>query len=361
MPGDVEDLLDECLDALQRGETVEQCLARYPEHSAELEPLLRIAQSVMASPLVDPISELKAETRRSLAISHQASPTEAELQGALDRCIDLLIEGHTPEECLESYPQYANVLESLVQVAAAVRRAFSLEPEPNFKREARRRILTAAGRREHQRLLWGSWPRWAYRGIVALAALLVVFALGSSTVRNASESMPHDLLYPVKEFTEKVELKLASFNEGEAKVHVKLANRRAEEMAEMVKEGDYETLESLMVELEEHLQEVSLLVEEKHKEEAIKLVFQSEKGQAAKGLEFGDVKKLLDVLNRDVKMNSARFKGALMVAPPDMKDEMQYTFQEIKGYYSQTIQDLEHKYSTDELDSLFGVGLAFLP
>ena len=37
-------ILDECLESLLTGqETVEQCLQRYPEYAAELEPLLRTA------------------------------------------------------------------------------------------------------------------------------------------------------------------------------------------------------------------------------------------------------------------------------------------------------------------------------
>ena len=39
---DFNRVLDDCLDRLLlRGETVESCLARYPQQTAELEPLLR--------------------------------------------------------------------------------------------------------------------------------------------------------------------------------------------------------------------------------------------------------------------------------------------------------------------------------
>ncbi|MBI4328400.1 MAG: hypothetical protein HY685_00875 [Chloroflexi bacterium] len=42
----IEDILDECLDRLQAGESVEACLARYPAEAAELEPLLRTASTL---------------------------------------------------------------------------------------------------------------------------------------------------------------------------------------------------------------------------------------------------------------------------------------------------------------------------
>jgi hypothetical protein len=43
----LEEILDACLDRIRvNGDTVEQCLGSYPEHEAELEPLLRAALSV---------------------------------------------------------------------------------------------------------------------------------------------------------------------------------------------------------------------------------------------------------------------------------------------------------------------------
>ena len=43
---ELENILDECLERLVKGETVEQCLQRYPEQAAQLELLLRTAQAV---------------------------------------------------------------------------------------------------------------------------------------------------------------------------------------------------------------------------------------------------------------------------------------------------------------------------
>ena len=36
-------VLDECVDRINRGETLDECLAAYPEHAAELKPLLEAA------------------------------------------------------------------------------------------------------------------------------------------------------------------------------------------------------------------------------------------------------------------------------------------------------------------------------
>ncbi len=59
-----ENIVDECLERLRQGESVEQCLARYPELAAELAPLLRVAEaSQKASSAVEPRPEFKARAR----------------------------------------------------------------------------------------------------------------------------------------------------------------------------------------------------------------------------------------------------------------------------------------------------------
>ncbi|MFN8491683.1 MAG: hypothetical protein U0350_29055 [Caldilineaceae bacterium] len=45
-----EEMLANCLDALERGETIESCLARYPQNAPELAPLLRLATTVRSTP-----------------------------------------------------------------------------------------------------------------------------------------------------------------------------------------------------------------------------------------------------------------------------------------------------------------------
>ena len=37
----LEKIFNECIERMQMGESVEDCLRRYPMHTAELEPLLR--------------------------------------------------------------------------------------------------------------------------------------------------------------------------------------------------------------------------------------------------------------------------------------------------------------------------------
>ena len=57
-------ILDECLEhLLVKGETIEQCLASYPEQATELEPLLRTALAAKKASAIQPRSEFRNRAR----------------------------------------------------------------------------------------------------------------------------------------------------------------------------------------------------------------------------------------------------------------------------------------------------------
>ena len=62
-------ILDECLERLLTGqETVEQCLQRYPEYAAELEPLLRTAALMKKAVEVKPSADFRAKARYQMQL-----------------------------------------------------------------------------------------------------------------------------------------------------------------------------------------------------------------------------------------------------------------------------------------------------
>jgi len=59
-----ENILEECLERLRQGESMEQCLARYPEQAADLAPLLQVAAATQkTSSAVQPRPEFKERSR----------------------------------------------------------------------------------------------------------------------------------------------------------------------------------------------------------------------------------------------------------------------------------------------------------
>ena len=74
----LEEILDICLDRVRvNGDTVEQCLGSYPEHAAELEPLLRAALSVTrASSTIEPRPEFERVPKYRLLSALEAKETK---------------------------------------------------------------------------------------------------------------------------------------------------------------------------------------------------------------------------------------------------------------------------------------------
>lgn len=73
-----EDILSDCTERLLQGESVEQCLQRYPEQARELEPLLRVAAAAReTASAVEPRPEFKARTRYEIQSRLRAAEPKA--------------------------------------------------------------------------------------------------------------------------------------------------------------------------------------------------------------------------------------------------------------------------------------------
>jgi hypothetical protein len=73
-----DNILNECLEKLITGqETVEQCLQRYPQYAAELEPLLRTATMVNKAVDVKPSAEFRAKARYEMQLKMAQSKAPA--------------------------------------------------------------------------------------------------------------------------------------------------------------------------------------------------------------------------------------------------------------------------------------------
>ena len=61
------DILDACLERLARGDTLEQCLASYPDQATQLEPLLQTASMARAAVAITPRPEFKTRSLYQLS------------------------------------------------------------------------------------------------------------------------------------------------------------------------------------------------------------------------------------------------------------------------------------------------------
>ncbi len=158
----------------------------------------------------------------------------------LNICIErITVKGDSVEQCLESYPEHAAELEPLIRAALSVREASStIKPRPEFLRVAKYRLLSAledkeSARTERKMPLWRRQRRWA----VALASVLILVLIGGSTITASASSLPGDVLYPVKTATEKVQGFFTFGSEAKASFHMKLAQRRLNELESLTEQN----------------------------------------------------------------------------------------------------------------------------
>ena len=205
----IEDILAQCLTDLEQGSSVEDCLARYPKHRDELEPLLRVAQQVRSAPDVGPSPAFRQTARarivrrirdRESTGQHQRVPGHA---GLLAR------------------------LMSSIRIPTPVR-------------------------------------RFAVPAMAAITVILLLGTLGVGAVYASAGSLPGDSLYPVKLAGERVRLALAFSDSGEAKLHLRLASERLEEAAAVVERNGADEIEPLMGRYAAHVEAASSVLEHQH-------------------------------------------------------------------------------------------------
>jgi hypothetical protein len=159
-----------------------------------------------------------------------------EIERILDECIDRLLQGESVEQCLQDYPEQAAELEPLLRVSLAAQKASAIEPRPEFKAKVRYQIQSALHAEKEKRQprgipFFGLRPRWA---VTAVVSILVFFIAGGSVVAASTNSLPDETLYPVKLAVEKVQMALTFSEMSKAKLNMKFANRRIQEIARML-------------------------------------------------------------------------------------------------------------------------------
>ncbi len=77
MASDFEQILDQCIDRVNRGESPEACATDYPQYASRLEPLLQTMSQTQQTYVFTPSSDAKREARQKLlaAMEKQAQPS----------------------------------------------------------------------------------------------------------------------------------------------------------------------------------------------------------------------------------------------------------------------------------------------
>ncbi len=171
---------------------------------------------------------------------------ERQAEDIFDLCLKKVNQGVSVDEIVEKYPEKKEELRELLEIAEDI----SNLPTPHVRDEAMAScILKVANALKSQkrgelrgwrlwkvRLYQVHWPRLIYSPSPAWAKALIFILIGSilswGTVNLAAESLPGDLLYPMKVTTEKVRFFL-TIDPGK-KVELRITNSE-ERMQELVK------------------------------------------------------------------------------------------------------------------------------
>ena len=196
MSATVDDVLNECIERLAAGETVEQCLASYPDYAVELEPLLRTSASTMNA---------------AATITHR-------------------------EEAKQR---------SRYQFMAAV---------ADRKREANRGWLGRAIRPSGWR------AKLARTAVVALGVVVLGTGTAYGATVASEDSVPGDPLYAVKTLKEDISLRMPKSDLARAKEHAHLATVRTEEVGSLIDRGRMELANEHVVRVTYHLNSCAELV-----------------------------------------------------------------------------------------------------
>jgi hypothetical protein len=229
--------------------TVADFLARHPNESADLEPLLRLAFALPPIPWDGPSPEFAARAKAALRDEMDraefqarrgtsARLSQAKLANLLAECADAITESRaTVADCLERYPHQARDLAPLLRIVAQMPPLPEAQPTNEFRLRGRQALLDAmedhanAGRRRKGGVARA--PRNALSAAAAGVAALTLVGVSAGVVFASQDSQPGDTLYPVKTVSEQVRILTAPNDQAKAQAYITVLDHRVDEIGKI--------------------------------------------------------------------------------------------------------------------------------
>lgn len=167
----------------------------------------------------------------------------------LDSCLRQIQQGElTIEDCLLRHPELADQLHPLLLAATAAMAQLAPDgPSPQFRSGSRARLLNLSrARRKKGRHQAAPRRRLRWRPAYALGSLLMALALLAGSVGvayAAGEALPGDSLYGLKRGIERVALTISPTDDGDARLLLRHADRRVDELGQLLQSGRLDELQ----------------------------------------------------------------------------------------------------------------------
>ena len=281
------------------------------------------------------------------------------IEDVLDECLERIFRGEGIEDCLNAYPAQAPKLEPLLKASLAfMQRAAAIRPDPELKARARsqlRAVLYAKREREEKRARILMWRRrWA----VAMTTVLVVLLAGMGTVAASASALPDGPLYPVRLAVEEARLNLAFSNVHKAKLRIQFAERSANQITQMAREGKTDKILVLTEQVASHLDHLDKVLEaerirqaSEENAEALAPVPALRSGTPpTKGTEdtypggegaYTQVRELEAVLSESRAKSLELLRNALDKAPEEIKPILEQGIKNIRKDYDEALFTIE--------------------
>ncbi len=190
MEQNVELLLDICISEMQKGKSIDECIANYPQYANQLKPLLQLAEQIEDLPL--PTSSFEALSSALINIGKEMEQDTAaiEIPGAL-------------------VPSQRDVL-----------------PPKGFASPMKK---------------WKSFfflNIFRKPGIVWALSIFLLFAVIFSATTISANSVPGNILYPLKLVTEKVKFLLTFDSYGKAELRLRFSDNRLNELVTILQQSN---------------------------------------------------------------------------------------------------------------------------
>ena len=180
-----------------------------------------------------------------------------------------------------------------------------------------------------------------------MTTVLVIVLAGIGTVAASAGALPNESLYSVKLATEQARVTLAFSNINKAELHIRFAERRADEMVEMARQGKSDKIPMLTEQVAKHLDNVCMAEETKKVKEVTPrlLVPPTPAPSPASGTETYDGGKGAEEL--EIVLSQSRAKSldalgdALDKAPEKLKPVVERAMVNITKDYDRAISIVE--------------------
>ncbi len=177
-----------------------------------------------------------------------------QFEDILTQCIEDIKAGRaTIEDCLTVYSSVRERLEPLLKIALSIREPPDVKPSPQFKLKGRVQLVEQI----HGKQVVTRWP-WSRHSDpvrmtpsrsrfsmarIAIVTALALWALVGGTAYAAQDSLPGDILYPVKLVTEQVRMMLRGDEVGRAERALSFGDRRMSEIEALAQGGRLQDLD----------------------------------------------------------------------------------------------------------------------